>query len=191
MDCVSCEVWIYVCYVEERRPPLWSSVQSSWLQIQRAGFDSRRYHIFWEAVGLERGPLSLVSTTEELLERESSGSGLERREYGRRDPSRWPLALTSPTNSGRHLIWFREGGKPPYLPKFWITTPDTVMCIYIWLWHCEIHLQVASFLCSCCRPWVQWPNCPRYSTALNMNSFTFKQYSGFLGLSFLRRLFPK
>jgi hypothetical protein len=28
-------------------------------------------------MGLERGPLSLVSTTEELLGRESSGSGLE------------------------------------------------------------------------------------------------------------------
>jgi hypothetical protein len=28
-------------------------------------------------VGLERGPLSLVSTLEELLERKSSGSGLE------------------------------------------------------------------------------------------------------------------
>jgi hypothetical protein len=40
-------------------------------------------------VGLERGPLSLVSTTEELLERKSSGSsGLENREYGSRDPSR-------------------------------------------------------------------------------------------------------
>jgi hypothetical protein len=34
-------------------------------------------------VGLERGPLSLVSTTEELLD---SGSCLEKREYGRRDP---------------------------------------------------------------------------------------------------------
>jgi hypothetical protein len=34
-----------------------------------------------------RGSLSLVSTTEELLERKSSGSGLESREYGRRDPS--------------------------------------------------------------------------------------------------------
>jgi hypothetical protein len=41
-------------------------------------------------VGLERDPLSLVSTTEELLERESSGSDLENREYGHRDPSRWP-----------------------------------------------------------------------------------------------------
>jgi hypothetical protein len=34
-------------------------------------------------VGLERGPLSLVSTTEELLGRKNSCSGLERREYGR------------------------------------------------------------------------------------------------------------
>jgi hypothetical protein len=50
------------------RPPLWSSGQSSWLQIQASGFDSLRYQIFWEVVGLERGPLSLVSTAEELLE---------------------------------------------------------------------------------------------------------------------------
>jgi hypothetical protein len=39
-------------------------------------------------VGLERGPLILVSKIEELLERKSSGSGLENRDYGRRDPSR-------------------------------------------------------------------------------------------------------
>jgi hypothetical protein len=49
-------------------PPLCLSGQSSWLQIQRSGFDFRRYQIFWEVVGLERGPLSLVSTTEELTE---------------------------------------------------------------------------------------------------------------------------
>jgi hypothetical protein len=93
------------------RPPLWSSGQSSWLQIQRSGLDSRRYQIFWEVVGLERGPLSLVSTIEELLERESSCSGLETREYGSKDPSSWPrgtlspqqLALISPTNGGRAI----------------------------------------------------------------------------------------
>jgi hypothetical protein len=55
-------------------------VKSSWLQIQRSGFDTLRYQIIWEVVGLERSPLSLVSTTEELLERKSSGSGLELRE---------------------------------------------------------------------------------------------------------------
>jgi hypothetical protein len=69
MYCVSCEVWTeFICYVEESRPPLWSGGQNSWLQIQSSGFDSRRYQIFWEVVGLERGPLSLVSTTEELKE---------------------------------------------------------------------------------------------------------------------------
>jgi hypothetical protein len=39
-------------------------------------------------VGVERGPLSLMSTVEELLGRNSSGCGLESREYGRKDPSR-------------------------------------------------------------------------------------------------------
>jgi hypothetical protein len=39
-------------------------------------------------VGLERGPLSIVSAIEELLGRNSSGSGLESQEYGSRDPSR-------------------------------------------------------------------------------------------------------
>jgi hypothetical protein len=39
-------------------------------------------------VGLKRGPLSLVSTIEELRERKISGFGLESREYGRRDSSR-------------------------------------------------------------------------------------------------------
>jgi hypothetical protein len=38
-------------------------------------------------VGMERGPLSLVSTNEELLGR-SSGSVVESREYGRRDLQR-------------------------------------------------------------------------------------------------------
>jgi hypothetical protein len=90
--------------------PLWSSGLSSWLQIQRPGFDSQRYQIFWEVVGLERGLLSLMSTIEELLERKSSGSGLENQEYGR-GMSRWlrgslypqKLALTSPTSGGRSV----------------------------------------------------------------------------------------
>jgi hypothetical protein len=33
------------------------------------GFNSRRFQIFWQAVGLDRGPLSLLKITEELLER--------------------------------------------------------------------------------------------------------------------------
>jgi hypothetical protein len=51
-----------------------------WLQIQRSGFDSRRYQIFREVVSLERGPLSLMSTIEELSGRNTSGFGLEKRD---------------------------------------------------------------------------------------------------------------
>jgi hypothetical protein len=62
-------------------------------------------------VGLERGPLSLVNTTEELLGRKISGSGLANREYGRSDQLRWPrgslyaqkLALTSLTSGGHSV----------------------------------------------------------------------------------------
>jgi hypothetical protein len=58
-------------------------------------------------VDLECGSLSFVSTTEELLEINSSGSDLENRDYGRRGSAalttRYPsilkkLALTSPTS---------------------------------------------------------------------------------------------
>jgi hypothetical protein len=38
-------------------------------------------------VGLEQGPLSLLSTIEELLVRKSSGSSLENIEFGSKDPS--------------------------------------------------------------------------------------------------------
>jgi hypothetical protein len=39
--------------------------------------DSQRYKIFYEVVGMERS----ASTTEEVLERKSSGSGLKNRDY--------------------------------------------------------------------------------------------------------------
>jgi hypothetical protein len=67
---------------------------------------------FLRSSGSGTGPLSLMSTTEELLGRKSSGSGLENRDYCRRGsaalttvhPSiRKKLALTSPT-SGSHLV---------------------------------------------------------------------------------------
>jgi hypothetical protein len=70
-------------------------------------------------VGLERGPLSVVSTTEELLGTNSSGSGLENREFGRRDPPRSlrdtslsaKFALTSSTSGGRPVGTVRSRTK--------------------------------------------------------------------------------
>jgi hypothetical protein len=56
-----------------------------------------------------RGPLSLVNAIEELLERKSSDSGLEVRDYDRMGgPLRdilYPqkLSLTSPTSGGRSV----------------------------------------------------------------------------------------
>jgi hypothetical protein len=57
------------------------------------------------------GSTQPLSTTEELLGRKSSSPSLENREYGRRDPSRWPrgtlylqkLALTKSTSGGRSV----------------------------------------------------------------------------------------
>jgi hypothetical protein len=62
-------------------------------------------------MGLERGPLSLMSTIEELLDRKGSVSGLENRNYGHRDPPHCScntsylqkLALTSPTSGGHSV----------------------------------------------------------------------------------------
>jgi hypothetical protein len=121
------------------------------------GFDSRHYQIFWEVVGLERGPLSLVSTNEELPGRKSSGSGQDHWEYGGGqhwsygggDPSRWSrdifspqkLALTSPTSGGRSVGIVRLRTKatellclkvhPLWEMKcfiFWETSPLYVVC---------------------------------------------------------------
>jgi hypothetical protein len=62
-------------------------------------------------VGLKWGPLSLVSTIEELLDRKISGCGLGNQQHGHRDPSCSPrgilypqkLALISPPSGGRSL----------------------------------------------------------------------------------------
>jgi hypothetical protein len=74
-------------------------------------FHSRHYQIFWEVVGLERGPLSLMSITEELLEWKSSSSGSRKQINGHGDLLRWPrdtlylqkMPLTSLTSSGRSV----------------------------------------------------------------------------------------
>jgi hypothetical protein len=60
-----------LAYIDQ---PLWSSGQSSWLQIQRSRVRFLAPQFFWEAVDMERGPFILVSITEELLERKTNGS---------------------------------------------------------------------------------------------------------------------
>jgi hypothetical protein len=72
------------------------------------GFDSQRYQIFWEVMGLERSPLNLLSTTEELLGRNSSGSGLENREYSCGDLLRWPRDTIYPQKVGTNFADMRR-----------------------------------------------------------------------------------
>jgi hypothetical protein len=78
--------------------PLWSSGQSSWLQIRR--IPGSITGTTKKVVGLERGPLNLVSATEKLHGSNSGVSGLESREYGRRDSSRWPRGTLHPQKVG-------------------------------------------------------------------------------------------
>jgi hypothetical protein len=102
------------------------------------GFDSRSHQIFWEVVGLERGPLSLVSITEELIGRNNSCSGLETREYGREDQLGWPretlyqrkLALTSPTGGSRSVGVVLSWTKPQSL----------FVCWWIILWNLSLFI---------------------------------------------------
>jgi hypothetical protein len=87
-------------------PPLWSSGQSSWLQIQRPGFDSQHYQK--KISGFGTGCTQPREYNWGATWHKSSSSCLENRKYGRRDPSRWPrgtlypqkLAITSPTSGG-------------------------------------------------------------------------------------------
>jgi hypothetical protein len=66
-------------------------------------------------VGLEHGPLNLVSAIEELLRIKSSGSGLENEitAIGIRHTDHVTVtSLTSPTSSGRSAAEFARGLSP-------------------------------------------------------------------------------
>jgi hypothetical protein len=106
----------------------------SCLQIQRSGFDSRHYQIFWE-VGLERGPLSLVSTTEELLERKSSGFSLENQDYECRDPLCWPRGTPLSAKVGTNLADKRSVQFAPRLkPQLFIYYIASINSLWRGVW---------------------------------------------------------
>jgi hypothetical protein len=95
------------------------------------GFDSRSYQILWEVVGLERGPLCLVNTTEELLQWKSSGFGSSKSIltavgswHVHHATPLYPqkLALTSPTCGGRSVCIIRLWTKAMEFSFQFITT---------------------------------------------------------------------
>jgi hypothetical protein len=104
-------------------------------------------------VGLERGPLSLVSTNEELLGR-SSGFGQESRDYGRRDPLRWPhdthylqeLILTSPPSGGHSVGIVRSRTKATELLVTLVWTYLLILVVdYRLLINWIIHQQLSGY----------------------------------------------
>jgi hypothetical protein len=90
-------------------------------------------------VGLEQGPLSPVSTIDELLGRKSSGSSLDSREYDRRDLSLWPrrilypqiLSLTSLTSGCRSLGIVRS--RIQATEFFFVYGKNKHRCLFSWL----------------------------------------------------------
>jgi hypothetical protein len=51
-----------------------SYIRDAGYRSRGSRFNSQHYQIFRDVVGLERGPLNLVNTTQELFERNISGS---------------------------------------------------------------------------------------------------------------------
>jgi hypothetical protein len=117
------------------------------------GFDFQCYQIFWEVLGLERGPLSLVRKTEELFQ-VNSGSGLEnwKRPWGIRFTDTLyslKLALTPPIGGGRSVSIVRLRTKATEFSLFISTSPHETWCVYYATWghlNCVINKPLPSIV---------------------------------------------
>ena len=81
-------------------------IRVSGYRYRGLGFDSRRYQIFWVVVGLERCPLSLVRSIEELLElKKEVAAPVQKTEInGRGDPLRRPRDTPLSAKVGTNFV---------------------------------------------------------------------------------------
>jgi hypothetical protein len=95
-------IWIYICYVEESRPPLWSSGQSSLLQIQRSGFNSWVWNWVHSALWVQLRSYLEEKIVTPGLEIGITAVGIHHADYA---TTLYPqkLALTSLTSGGRSV----------------------------------------------------------------------------------------
>jgi hypothetical protein len=113
-------------------------------------WEQSTFYVFYY---IHRGPLSLVSTIEELLGRKSSGSSLENREYGRRDAPRRPRGTLYPQKSA--LISPTSGGRSAGIVGSWIQATDfsfffiisILLCILLYSFFFLIHHVFFSCWC--------------------------------------------
>jgi hypothetical protein len=118
-------------------------------------------------MGLERGPLSLVNTIEEQLGRNSSGSGLENREYGRGNPLCWPLdtpyrqklALTSTTSGGRSVGIDRLQAKATEFVSLFVLRTSISCYYYYFSTHksCILSRLLVTIDGVWIGEWIYWP----------------------------------
>jgi hypothetical protein len=107
---------------------------------------------FWEVLGLERGPLSLISTSEELLGRKNSDPCLENRKYGSRYPSRSSHGTLYPQTLA--LISSRSGGVSVGIVSSRSLAEDLFL---YFVWSPFSHILAA---CKVLAPWRHYSNKP-------------------------------
>jgi hypothetical protein len=93
---------------------------------------------------MERGPFSLVSTIEELLESNSSGFGPQK------------LALTSPTSGGRSFDIVRSWAKAM---EFSVSIVNMLLTVML----CLLSCMLLHGLSSNEKPWLFWGKDLEYS----------------------------
>jgi hypothetical protein len=103
-----------------------------------------------EVVGLERGPLSLVSTTEKLLDRKVAAPVQKKREYGRRDQSsKFLLVLHG------YLTMCPVPSPPPiglHNLAIWLGSTSYICCIIV----NNIEILVPDCYCYCYCGSITW-----------------------------------